>query len=542
MNGGDAGSQHPGGLVNRRQFLGATSAAAATAALGVSASASTSEGRELWRAEVNDGDPVRNAPTVVDGTVYLLQGRQLEAFEASTGESLLDDPESTNTLHGTTAAEVHGESVYDARSGDVAAFDANTGDRRWITEIDENGRGAPAVDGDTVYALGSSTDYSAVEDKPTAHALDAETGDHVWQVDLVSNGNGGSNNTSPTLVDGVLYTDLYDQVTAIDTETGEQYWLTDTSSTTTSTTVADGTVIVGTRWEHLNALDAETGDVVWQYTDMDDTVRSHPTVADGTVYVTGADYELHALDLETGERQWRSETGSVYNGPTVVGDTVFVASYDGEIFAFDAADGEEVWSHQLDEEPQRSSPIVVDGTLFVGTDGGHVVALDAGVDGSSDGSRVLLGTHNHHDDLRRDRESLDPVDTDVGADESDESGDDGDSGDEESDSDGSDEEDSGTEDSDSGTDGSDGDDSGTEESGGSEPDAATGSDGDSPNDSEGNGTDAAASDGDSDTTGSDESAGSDDGLPGFGIGAGLAALGGTAYAIRSGNGDEEPEG
>lgn len=43
-----------------------------------------------------------------------------------------------------------------------------------------------------------------------------------------------------------------------------------------------------------------------------------------------------------------------------------------------------------------SSPTVVDGTIYVGGIDGHVYALDAGVEGHSEDSRVLLGTLGHH--------------------------------------------------------------------------------------------------------------------------------------------------
>ncbi|PSP95932.1 hypothetical protein BRC91_00430 [Halobacteriales archaeon QS_4_62_28] len=44
-----------------------------------------------------------------------------------------------------------------------------------------------------------------------------------------------------------------------------------------------------------------------------------------------------------------------------------------------------------------SSPIIVDGVLFVGTDNDHTLhAMETGLEGSSEGSRVLQGMKNHH--------------------------------------------------------------------------------------------------------------------------------------------------
>jgi len=53
------------------------------------------------------------------------------------------------------------------------------------------------------------------------------------------------------------------------------------------------------------------------------------------------------------------------------------------------------------------SPTVVDGTVFVGSGDGNVYALEAGVSGSSEGSRVMLGTLGHHGDWRYAGQNID---------------------------------------------------------------------------------------------------------------------------------------
>lgn len=39
---------------------------------------------------------------------------------------------------------------------------------------------------------------------------------------------------------------------------------------------------------------------------------------------------------------------------------------------------------------------MANGTVYVGSEDGNLYALDAGIDGSSTGSRVQLGTYGHH--------------------------------------------------------------------------------------------------------------------------------------------------
>ena len=104
---------------------------------------------------------------------------------------------------------------------------------------------------------------------------------------------------------------------------------------------------------------------------------------------------------DPGDQQWRFETdGGVGSSPTVVDGTVFVGSSDNispaHVYALDAADGTEQWRFETDDRVW-SSPTVVDGTVFVGSLDDDVYALDAGVEGSSEDSRVNLGTLGHHD-------------------------------------------------------------------------------------------------------------------------------------------------
>ncbi|WP_136601161.1 outer membrane protein assembly factor BamB family protein [Salinigranum halophilum] len=83
-------------------------------------------------------------------------------------------------------------------------------------------------------------------------------------------------------------------------------------------------------------------------------------------------------------REWRVETGSsdavdyqraVNSSPAIVDGTVYVGSNDQRVYAVDALTGEVQWQYRLDG-PVRSSPTVVDGVLYIGSESGTVYALD----------------------------------------------------------------------------------------------------------------------------------------------------------------------
>jgi outer membrane protein assembly factor BamB len=105
------------------------------------------------------------------------------------------------------------------------------------------------------------------------------------------------------------------------------------------------------------------------------------------------------VDAATGEQEWAftQPSDEVDSSPTVADGTVYVGSYDSNLYAVDAATGSQEWAFTQPSDEVFSSPTVADGTVYVGSGGfgdgdGTLYAVDAGVEGSSEGSRVNLGT------------------------------------------------------------------------------------------------------------------------------------------------------
>jgi outer membrane protein assembly factor BamB len=149
----------------------------------------------------------------------------------------------------------------------------------------------------------------------------------------------------------------------------------------------------------MYALDADSGAPRWTF-DTPGPNRSSPTVQAGTLFF-GSDYQysgkqkIYEVDAETGDRQWAAAPiGYTKSSPTVVGDTVFVGGAPG-VYGFDVASGELQWTFENERYAYKSSPTVADGTLFIGR-GTGVYALDTGLNGSSEGTRVMLETLGHH--------------------------------------------------------------------------------------------------------------------------------------------------
>ncbi|GAC1347784.1 MAG: hypothetical protein NVSMB27_13960 [Ktedonobacteraceae bacterium] len=77
-------------------------------------------------------------------------------------------------------------------------------------------------------------------------------------------------------------------------------------------------------------------------------------------------------------QKWVYATGgAIFSSPAVVGGVVYTGSNDGNLYALDATSGAKKWAYQTEGGYVDSSPAVVGGLVYVGSDDGNVYALDA---------------------------------------------------------------------------------------------------------------------------------------------------------------------
>lgn len=139
---------------------------------------------------------------------------------------------------------------------------------------------------------------------------------------------------------------------------------------------AAGKVFVGTSDNHLLALDAASGELLWDF-ETGHSVWAQPTYADEIVYVASLDNFVYALDASTGAERWRAElSGSIAGHPVLVDDLLYVSSFDRAVHALDADSGEEVWVADA-EDWVWGAPAVNEGRVFFGDISGNVYAVDA---------------------------------------------------------------------------------------------------------------------------------------------------------------------
>jgi outer membrane protein assembly factor BamB len=370
----------------RRRYLRATAGLGVGSVVGSrviadGVAAETSGGDEIWRFET--GGPVyTSSPTVVEGTVFVgSTDTNLYAVDAGDGTEQWRF-ETGGPVYSSSPAVVEGTVFVGSADNNLSAVDAARGEEQWTFETGDNLLSSPTVVDGTVFV--GSKDINL-------YAVDAGDGTEQWRFKT-----SGNVYSSPTVVDGTVYVGCEDtNLYAVDASTGTEQWRCKTGGMVSSSpTVVDGTVYVGSDDENLYLVDASDGTEQWLF-ETGGQVLSSPTVVDGTIFIGTSDDNLYAVDASTGNEQWRYEIGrAVDSSPTVVDGTVFVGSWD-DLYAVDASTGTEKWRYETGGTV-RSSPTVVDGTLYVGSADNHLYAVEADVSGSSEGSRVMLGTLGHH--------------------------------------------------------------------------------------------------------------------------------------------------
>ena len=137
----------------------------------------------------------------------------------------------------------------------------------------------------------------------------------------------------------------------------------------------------------INTKNVKGLHVAWIFqTDVRESMETSPIVVDGVMYVTTSFDHVYALNAQTGEQIWhyKHDMGpiTVYccgpnnRGAAVYGDKVYLATLDAKLDAIDAKTGKLVWSQPIVPDPslgysETMAPTAVDGKILIGTNGGE---------------------------------------------------------------------------------------------------------------------------------------------------------------------------
>ncbi|MBN1206851.1 MAG: PQQ-binding-like beta-propeller repeat protein [Myxococcaceae bacterium] len=141
-----------------------------------------------------------------------------------------------------------------------------------------------------------------------------------------------------------------------------------------------GRIITLTRDGFIRSV-APGGEVAWDFK-TGNRFSAGALVHEGIAYIPGGDGFLYALDARKGELKWKYAAGeALATTPVLAGSFVLVASEADTLFAVNAETGNWAWQYRRDPPSGftihgTSTPLVKDGTVYLGFSDGYLVALE----------------------------------------------------------------------------------------------------------------------------------------------------------------------
>lgn len=183
---------------------------------------------------------------------------------------------------------------------------------------------------------------------------------------------------SPVVVNGIVYfvSDEQSIAYALDAATGEILWQYDVNDhVDDAVTVYEGNVYIAA--DSAWCLNAVTGQRVWAFKPAPGfKMNGTPALGEGVAYFTHVpdwnSVQVFALDAFTGEVVWSVlHTGYTTGCLTLHDGVLYLPTYDGSLYAIDAESGQTLWTNSDAWGGYwDSSPVYVDGMLYIcGFDG-----------------------------------------------------------------------------------------------------------------------------------------------------------------------------
>jgi outer membrane protein assembly factor BamB len=351
-------------------------------------------GRQRW--QLRTGGPVASTPAVADGRVYVVSyAGGLHAVDAASGALLWK-------------FAAGGERRFEARGLHGQQPRAQT-----FADPFDVFLSSPLVVQGTVY-FGSGDGH--------VYALDAKDGTLRWKFRT-----GDVVHASPAHADGRIFIGSWDgRFHALDAASGRELWhfqgnvdtlMANQQGFQSSPAVVEGTVYTGSRDAHVYAFDAATGREKWRFSTGASWVISSPAVADGRVHFATSDSSLyHVIDAATGKPVHQQPTRAyVFSSPVLASDVVLLGVLNGTLQARDRSSGALLWEFRTDAARDNrgwvlsadgrfnfpmifhsgwreamaagterqwsvgsffSTPLVVDGVIYIGSADGTLYALE----------------------------------------------------------------------------------------------------------------------------------------------------------------------
>ena len=176
----------------------------------------------------------------------------------------------------------------------------------------------------------------------------------VWSADIGKGLDKAGRQIRPAFSSGVLYAaDYKGLLMALDADSGRKRWEIKTELPFTGGPgVSDNLLLMGTENGEVFAFDASTGTQLWSAT-VTSEVLAAPSESDGVVVVRCIDGRVFGLDVDTGQRIWVYDHNVPLltlrgNAPLLLRAGVVFVGYDGgQVVALNLEDGTLMWEQTL---------------------------------------------------------------------------------------------------------------------------------------------------------------------------------------------------
>lgn len=214
------------------------------------------------------------------------------------------------------------------------------------------------------------------------YSLDASTGTEKWQFDKAADLFVASPLTTKDAIyapnsDGKLY--------ALDL-TGNLLWSFTTKHQLWGTPAyaeSCDCIFLPAMDHHLYAINAKTGQQIWQSADLGGAVVARPVIgSDGTLFIGTFKGEMLAFDIQSKEIRWRFQAGGwIFSAAALDGENLIFGDMKGNLYKLKANDGSQVWTKVVGDSNTSnaiaSTPYVQEGNIYVSTETETVYAFNS---------------------------------------------------------------------------------------------------------------------------------------------------------------------
>ena len=350
--------------------------------------------RLSWQANAGEGASeerrLLSAPITGGGRVYTMDAvAQVVAFEFATGREiwrvgLTPDYEEEGVLGGGLAFK-EGRIYASTGYGELVVLDAASGKQIWRRRVGAPIRGAPSVFGNRVFVIGHNN---------VTAALNIDDGKLLWLHEGLPETSGLVGGSTPAVAGGIVMIGYSSgELVAVKIENGRPLWgdqlvrrglITPLASLSAirALPVIDGDRVFAVSHSGRSAAyNLRTGRRLWE---RDFGGVEMPWIAGNFIYMVTSRAELVCLTRADGRVKWVTQLERyedpeelegliVWSGPVLAANRLVVVSNKGKALFVSPYSGEVLDQLSL---PGGTSltPVVADGTLFVLTDGGELLA------------------------------------------------------------------------------------------------------------------------------------------------------------------------